>query len=145
MKKLGFVLALFAAFSMTVLPVAPSYAAAPKASAEQALADHAARGNIAVLSQAQLSALAASNPALYSKITTARDTGKVPHFTAAEKQTLRGMTAQNMDAFKAGDAGLTIIIVVASVILLLLLWQPVVCKIFPWALGCAPPVVAARG
>lgn len=149
MKKMGLVLALLSVFSMTVVPVAPSFAAAAKATAQSSAQDqlvtHANRGDIAVLSQSQLSALAASNPALYAKITQARDTGKSPHFTAAEKKALHGMTAQNIEAFKAGDAGLTVVIVVASVLLLLLLWQPVVCKIFPWAIGCAPPVVAARG
>ncbi len=147
MKKMGLVLALLSSVSMTVLPVAPSYAAAaaPKAPTQQVLVDHAARGNVAILSQAQMNTLAASHPTLHAKLLAAYQKGTVPSLTASEKKLVRSMTAQNLDAVKAGDGGATALVIVLSAVLLLLLWQPVVCKIFPWALGCVPVAVVTRG
>src|SRR5687767_13342653 len=60
MKRTGFALAFVAAIAMTVTPVAPSFAAAPKqqTSTNQALAEHAGRGDVVVLSPAQMNELA---------------------------------------------------------------------------------------
>lgn len=147
MQRTGFALALLATIAMTVVPVAPSFAAAPKqdrAAAQQALVKHAAKGDIIVLSPAQMNQLAASNPALHSKLATAHQAGKVPKLSPAEKRHVAALTQQNMAQIKAGDittAGWVIIAV--SAIVLLLLWQPIVCTLFPWAIGCVPVRVAA--
>jgi hypothetical protein len=146
MRKMGLVLALLSTMSMTVLPVAPSFAAtSAPVSTEQKLAKYAKSGDLAVLSQAQMSRLAVSHPALHNKLLKASQNGTVPKLTAAEKKMVRTMTASNMDAFKAGDPATVWIVVAITVVVLLLLWQPVVCKVFPWAWGCALAYVRARG
>jgi hypothetical protein len=143
---MGLVLALLSTMSMTVLPVAPSFAAtSAPVSTEQKMTNYAKSGDLAVLSQAQMSQLAVSHPALHNKLLKASQNGTVPKLTAAEKKMVRTMTASNMDAFKAGDPATVWIVVAITVVVLLLLWQPVVCKIFPWAWNCAPPYVRARG
>jgi len=147
MRKLGFALALLSSVSMTVLPVAPSFAAtqAPDAT-HQKFIRHAARGDIVVLSPAQMSALEQSHPALHAKLAAAHKSGGVPHLTKAEKALVRSLTLANMADIKAGHWGAGwIIVAVVGGVLLILLWQPIVCKVFPWVWGCAPPVVAVRG
>lgn len=143
---------------MTVVPVAPSFAAseapAPKAAtsaqtAKQKLANHAARGEAIILSQAQLDRLATTNKALHAKIVKAHQTGTVPKLTAAEKKQMRVMTAGNLDAFKAGWDPATVWIVVAVVVAVLILFTPIFCPIFTFLPACvryAPAApVAVRG
>lgn len=148
MKKMGLVLALLSAFSMTVLPVAPSYAAAaaPERTARQAIVDHAARGEVVILSQAQMNDLAATKPALHAKLSAAYQNGTVPKLTASERRFVQTMTAGNLELFKAGLTGVeTWIVVILVVALVWLLWRPVICTIFPGAWHCAPYGVGARG
>jgi hypothetical protein len=143
MRKTGFALAVLSTIAMTVVPVAPSFAAKAQPSAAQStLLEHAQRGDVIVLSPTQMDQLATSNPALHAKLAAAHQAGKVPALTKSEKKIVNAMTLQNMDSIKAGDPATVWIIVVASVILLALIWQPIVCQIFPWALGCAPAVAA---
>lgn len=160
MRKMGLALALLASVSMTVLPVAPSYAATPQApkaatspkAAKQALIGHAARGEAAILSQSQLDRLATTHPRLHAKIVAANKAGTVPKLTASEKKLLHVLTARNMDAFKAGWDPATVWIVVAIVVAVLILFTPIFCPIplFAWAPGCAryapaAPAVRVRG
>jgi hypothetical protein len=150
MKKMGLALALVACVSMTVVPVAPSFAAAPPApkAAQQQLVDHAARGEAIILSQAQLDRLATTNKALHAKIVKAHQTGSLPKLTASEKKMLRTMTAGNLDAFKAGWDPATVWIVVAVVAAVLILFTPIFCPIFTFLPACgryAPAAVTARG
>jgi len=137
---------------MTVVPVAPSFAAAAKhqqPSANEILADHAQRGDVIVLSPTQMDRLATTNPTLHAKLAAAHQAGSVPALTKAEKKVVNAMTQQNMADIKAGmDPVTTWIIIAASVLLLAILWQPLVCSIFPFAIGCAPAtaaVVRTRG
>jgi hypothetical protein len=144
MRKTGFALAMLAALTMTVVPVAPSFAAAPAPkSTEQKFIDHAKRGDIAVLSKAQMRALAQSNPKLHAKLMKAYEANSVPSLSPAEKRYVRDLTQKNLDNFKAGDGGGWIVVAIV-VVVLLILWQPVVCKIFPWAIGCPVYPVRAR-
>jgi hypothetical protein len=139
MRKIGQALALVACVSMTVVPVAPSFAATPApksaASAQQKLVDHAARGEAIILSKAQLDRLATTNKALHAKILKAHQTGTVPNLTAAEKKMMRTMTAGNLDEFKAGHVG-AVWIVVAVVVVVLLLFTPLFCPIFGFMPSC---------
>jgi hypothetical protein len=127
MKRTGFALAFVAAIAMTVTPVAPSFAAAPKQqmSTNQALAEHAARGDVVVLSPAQMNELAVSKPALHSKLAAAHRTGTVPKLTSSEKRYVAALTQSNISQIKAGD-GVWIVVVVAAVLvaLWLLFWWP---------------------
>src|SRR5262249_30684779 len=153
MKKTGLALALAAILSMTVLPVAPSFAATPAPkSAKMSIADHAARGEAVILSQAQLERLAPPNPTLPKKPAAPHAAGKVRKLSAAEKKMLRTMTAGNLDSFKAGVDPATVWIVVAIVAAVLVLFTPIFCPVplFAWTPGCtryAPvaPAVAVRG
>lgn len=131
---------------MTILPVAPSFAASPAPeTSQQALIRHAARGDIVVLSPAQMSALEQSNPSLHAKLLAAHNTGKVPHLTKAEKALVRSLTQANMGDIKAGWAAGWVIVAVVGGVLLVLFWQPWVCHTWTWAWGCAPPVVVTKG
>jgi len=140
MKRTGFALAFMATIAMTVMPVAPSFAAAPKQqmSANQALAESAARGDVVVLSPAQMNQLSVSNPALHAKLSAAHQSGAIPKFTQSEKRYVTMLTKQNIADIKAGDGGAWVVVAVVAVVLLLL-WQPVVCVWFPWAIGCVAP------
>lgn len=131
---------------MTVLPVAPSFAASsPPEGSQQAFVRHAARGDIVVLSPSQMSALEQSNPSLHAKLLAAHKAGKVPHLTKAEKALVRSLTQQNMADIKAGWATGWIVVAIVGGVLLVWLWQPVVCKAFTWAWFCPPPVLVTKG
>lgn len=150
MRKTGFALALLSALAMTVVPVAPSFAASKTdaSAARQTISDYAARGDILVLSPAQMDQLATSNPVLHAKLAAAHEAGRVPHLTKSEKRIVQTMTQANMNDIKAGAwPAVTWIIIAVSAVVLLILWQPFVCQIFPFALGCAPAgaVVRTRG
>ncbi len=142
MQRIGFSLAFLAAIAMTVMPVAPSFAASPKqdkAAAQQALAKHAEQGDVIVLSPAQMEQLAVSKPALHAKLSAAQQTGQAPSLSPAEKRYVESLTQENMAQIKAGDPSTAgwIVIGVSVVVLLLLLGQPGACALFPWAIGCA--------
>jgi hypothetical protein len=145
MRKIGLVLAMISTLSMTVLPVVPTQAAtpAPKATTQQQIAGYAARGDAYILSQGQMSQIATSNPALHAKLSKAYADNTIPKLTASEKRYVRSLTAQNLDEYKAGitTAG-WIIIAAVIVVVALLLWQPIVCGVMPWMIGCAPVVAA---
>jgi hypothetical protein len=133
---------------MTVLPVAPSYAATPSApksaqAAKQSIVDHARRGDVVILSQTQMNRLAATHPRLHAKLAAAHQAGKVPKLTAAEKKLVRTMTAGNLDAYKAGWDPATVWIVVAIVVAVLILFTPIFCPIFTFLPACARPAIAA--
>jgi hypothetical protein len=127
MKRTGFALAFVAAIAMTITPVAPSFAAAPKQqmSANQTLADHAVRGDVVVLSPAQMNELAVSKPALHAKLAAAHRTGTVPKLTSSEKLYVAKLTQSNINQIKAGDGGAWIVVaVVVAVLLWLWFWSP---------------------
>jgi len=69
------------------------------------LASHAARGEAAILSRAQMDELARTHPALYAKLMRAYRTASVPSLTAEEKKLVDQLTAGNIEAFKAGKEG----------------------------------------
>ncbi len=66
------------------------------------LADHAARGEAAILSRAQMNDLARKHPLLYGKLMHAYRTASTPKLTADEKKLVDQLTAGNIAAFKAG-------------------------------------------
>jgi hypothetical protein len=147
MKRFSFALALLATISMTVIPVAPSQAASP-ARAEtrnELVAKHAAKGDIVVLSRAQMSELERTQPRLHAKLVTANQNATVPKLSASEKRLVRSMTAQNMDAIKAGAEPWTVVAIVAGVLLILFVLTPLGCWLFPWGPTCGPRAVMARG
>lgn len=114
MKRTSFVLAVLAALSMVITPVAPSYAAGmagepakasvspEKQKIRQQIAAHAERGEAAILSKAQLDRLAVTNPKLHAKVMTAYHTNTIPQLTPSEKKTLQAATDKNLAAYKAG-------------------------------------------
>lgn len=108
--KLGMMLAVLAAASLVMAPVAPALAATPEAVAAQMsnatvrakLVQHAKRGEAAILTKRQVDKLARTNPDLHKRLMAAYQTNSVPKITAAEKRMLAGMSEQNLGKFKAG-------------------------------------------
>ncbi|HET9904667.1 MAG TPA: hypothetical protein VFQ27_13315 [Xanthobacteraceae bacterium] len=148
MRKMSFALALLASVSMTFIPVAPSYAAAPAraSSANELVVKHAAKGNLAVLSQAQMNALARTHPSLHARLAKAAANGTVPKLSKAERRLLNNLTAQNMDDIKAGVNGWVVVAIVAGALFVLFFLTPIGCAILPFMPFCAPPPpVMARG
>jgi hypothetical protein len=149
MKKLGLLLAFLACVSFSVTPMVPAAAAPSRAETEQRLASHVARGELVVVTPAQMERLAATHPRLHAKLEAASRDGTAPRMTAGERRIVAAMTAENLDQLKAGWAPAGWIIVgIAAAILLVILWEPVICRHFPGAPFCpapAPPVVAAAG
>jgi hypothetical protein len=144
MRRTGFALALLSAIAMTVVPVAPSFASAKhdRAAARQAFVDHAARGDVIVLSPTQMNELAVSNPGLHAKLDAAHQTGQVPSLTKSEKQVVNALTQRNMADIKAGAWPVAAWIIIAVVGLIL--FTPIFCGIFPFGLACAPVGAAVR-
>jgi len=70
--------------------------------AREKLASHAARGEAAILSRAQMDELSRTRPALYAKLMRAYRTASTPNLTAEEKKLVDRLTAGNIEAFKAG-------------------------------------------
>ena len=118
MKTVNFAVAMLAAVSMVVTPVAPSFAFdAPGGRAEQVaklqavtaksthqkIATHAERGEAAILSKAQVDRLATTNPKLHARLMAAYNSGTVPSLTAKEKKMLIATTQANLKQYKAGD------------------------------------------
>ncbi len=118
MRKASFVLAVLAAMSMVVTPVAPSYAAgttgapvtvgAEKQKIRQQIATHAERGEAAILSKAQVDRLAVTNPKLHAKVMAAYRSNTIPQLTPGEKKILQAATNKNLSAYKAGAYGFPI-------------------------------------
>jgi hypothetical protein len=119
MRKLSFIVAVLAAISTVVVPVAPA-SAATGATTEQKLIRHAERGEAAILSKAQLDRLAKANPALHTKLMTAYQTNSVPSLTPVEKKAVQKLTDRNLSEYKAGYA-----YAAAPVLLAGLGWIPV--------------------
>lgn len=96
-----------------------------------------------ILSQAQMDQLAASHLALHAKLAAAYKDGTAPNLTADENKIVAAMTAQNLQAMKAGSDDMTstvgpgggsipaaFFIFFAIILILLLLFGPFeVCKI----------------
>ena len=116
MKVLSLAVAMLAAVSMVVTPVAPSFArdwrrplhaegqaqsVTTKAS-RQKIAAHAARGEAAILSKAQMDRLAKSDPKLHARLMTAYNNGSVPSLTPKEKKMLTAMTQSNLESVQGG-------------------------------------------
>jgi hypothetical protein len=115
MRKLNFAVAMIAAVSMVVTPVAPSFAqddsrfmpkvqtqAVSKKDTREKIAAHAARGEAAILSKAQMDRLARTNLKLHARLMAAYSTGTVPKLSAAEKKMLASTTQANLEQYKAG-------------------------------------------
>ncbi len=115
MKKLNFAVAMIAAVSMVVTPVAPSFAQddsrfMPKvqesvlkgkqASREKIVA-HAQRGEAAIVSKAQMDRIAKTNSKLHARLMAAYNSGTVPSLSAAEKKMLVATTKSNLEQYKA--------------------------------------------
>jgi hypothetical protein len=148
MRKMSFALALLATVSMTFIPVAPSYAAsrARASTTNELVAKHAANGNLAVLSQAQMNDLARTHPNLHARLAAAAAKGTVPKLSKTERRLLRAMTAQNMNDIKAGMSGWVVVAIVAGALFVLFFLTPIGCAILPFMPFCAPPPpVMARG
>src|SRR3954468_11574672 len=98
MKKLSLALAVAAALSTVVVPIAPASAATAVArtASHGALANHAERGNAIILSQTQLNGLARSNPQLHAKLMAAYRTNSIPQLSKGEKRTVQAITQKNM-------------------------------------------------
>ena len=150
MRQIGFALALLSAISMTIVPVAPSFASSEPgtmsaeqtfAKAEQTLAKHAKRGDVVVLTKDQMAQLATSHPKLHAKLSAAHQAGKMPQLSGAEKKMLQAMSSKNIDNMQAAgwSVGVIIIVVVAALFLWWMLWAPHFCKTWPWAIGCPAP------
>ena len=109
--KFGMMLAVLAAVSLVISPIAPALAAAPEAVAARMsnsavrakLVQHAKRGEAAVLTKRQIDRLARTNPRLHSKLMAAYRSNSIPKLTAAEKQVVGAMTNRNLSSFKAGS------------------------------------------
>lgn len=123
MKVLSLAVAMLAAVSMVVTPVAPSFAQGlddsrymPKVQAQsvtakasrQKITAHAERGEAAILSKAQMDRLAKSDPKLHARLMTAYDNGSVPSLTPKEKKMLTAMTQSNLETYKAGGDPVTL-------------------------------------
>jgi hypothetical protein len=147
----SFILAVIAAISTAVIPVAPSYAAA--SSSDRAptatLMAQANQGNIAVLSQEQMSDLYRTRPQLHTKLMDAYYGGKQPTLTVEEKRLLQTITARNMKEFKAGHpvvaAGIWAavawyVFAFLGLTIALIIFQPFLCAWFG-GIFCSP----ARG
>jgi hypothetical protein len=117
MKKLNFSVAMIAAVSMVVTPVAPSFAqddsrfmpkvqesVVSKAAARGKVVRHAERGEAAIVSKAQMDRIAKSNPKLHARLMAAYNAGTVPSLSAAEKKMLVATTKSNLEQYKAGIA-----------------------------------------
>ena len=132
MRKIGLAFALLASVSMTVLPVAPGYAATsapsksatPPQSAKQALAKHAARGEAAIISKAQLDRLAVTHPRLHAKIVAANQAG------TNLNQFLHGRGIQQFTVYHPADRFWTfqlieaaLFVAVAAVLIGVVVWR----------------------
>jgi len=73
-----------------------------RADMREKLASHAARGEAAILSRAQMDELSRTRPGLYAKLMKAYRTASMPNLTAEEKKLVDGLTAGNVENFKAG-------------------------------------------
>jgi hypothetical protein len=117
MKKLNFAVAMIAAVSMVVTPVAPSFAqddgrfmpkvqqsVVAKTDARGKVVRYAERGEAAILSKAQMDRIAKANPKLHARLMAAYNSGTVPSLSAAEKKMLVATTKQNLEQYKAGYA-----------------------------------------
>jgi hypothetical protein len=128
MKKLSLALAVAAALSTVVVPIAPASAATAVArtASHGALANHAERGNAIILSQTQLNGLARSNPQLHAKLMAAYRTNSIPQLSKGEKRTVQAITQKNMADYKAGHvaAWVWVVIALAIVVLFILLFSP---------------------
>jgi hypothetical protein len=125
LKRLSLALALLAAASLVISPVAPAYAHAVKSEKAKTewIAGQAKKGNIAILSTQQMRVLAVTNPKLHAKLWTAYQKGSVPKLTRGEKKYVTAVTTKNLKQFAAGTGSEWVIVaVVIAVIVLLLLW-----------------------
>jgi hypothetical protein len=143
MRKSAFALALLAALSMTLAPISPSFAASPAQANEQQRVMKS--GNVAVLSHEQMNVLAVSNPALHAKVQAAYDAGKVPKLSKAERRHLVSLTAENMDAMKAGNPAWVAIIIALAPVLILPLFGMLLCSINPQAGWCGTIKIVPAG
>jgi len=116
MKKLNFAVAMLAAASMVVTPVAPSFAmddsrylpkvqesvVKGKQTSRDKIIAHAQAGEAAIVSKAQMDRLAKTNPKLHARLMAAYNAGTVPSLSAAEKKMLVATTKSNLEQYKAG-------------------------------------------
>ncbi|HZT27198.1 MAG TPA: hypothetical protein VFA57_15980 [Pseudolabrys sp.] len=101
MRKFGLLLALVATLSLTFLQIAPSFAS--EHADRGRLLDLARRGDIAIVTSAQMQLLAQSNPRLHAKLQAAYQLQTPPQLTAAEKAVVHRLTRTNVRQIKAGQ------------------------------------------
>jgi hypothetical protein len=116
MKKLNFAVAMIAAVSMVVTPVAPSFAqddsrfmpkvqesvVKGKQASREKIVAHAQRGEAAIVSKAQMDRIAKTNPKLHARLMAAYNAGTVPSLSVSEKKMLVATTNSNLEQYKAG-------------------------------------------
>jgi hypothetical protein len=125
LKRLSLALALLAAASLVISPVAPAYAASMKSAKAKTewIASHAKKGNIAILSTQQMRVLAVTNPRLHAKLWAAYQKSSVPKLTRGERKYVAAVTTKNLDRFIAGSGGAEwIVVAVIIAVILLFLW-----------------------
>lgn len=103
---------MIAAIAMTVLPVAPSFAAQPFAKG-----NYSKREDVAVLKVTQLDQVKVERPKLYKKIAAAQAAGKRMHVSAADARYLLAMSKKNLDDVKGGGIALAGILAAVLVII----------------------------
>jgi sensor c-di-GMP phosphodiesterase-like protein len=124
LKRLSLALALLAAASLVISPVAPAYAASIKSDKAKTewIAKQAKSGNIAILSTKQMSVLAKANPKLHAKLWAAYQNNTVPNLTTTERKAVAAATTNNLQHFKAGATEWVVVALVVAAILLLIWW-----------------------
>jgi hypothetical protein len=124
LKRLSFVVAMLAAISLVVSPVAPAYAQAMKSdkARNEVIVSQAKKGNIAILSKAQMTALKVTNPRLHAKLWTAYQKGTLPSLTAGEKKVVAAFTSKNLQKFTAAGSEWVVVALVVAAIIILLWW-----------------------
>ena len=124
LKRLSLVLALIAAASLVISPIAPAYAASVKSDQAKTewITDYAKKGNIAILSTGQMRVLAVANPKLHAKLWAAYQKGSVPTLTRGEKSLVAKLTSSNLTKFSAGATEWVVVALVVAAIILLIWW-----------------------
>lgn len=124
LKKLSLALALLAAASLVISPVAPAFAASVKSDKAKTewITSQAKKGNVAILSTAQMRVLAVANPKLHAKLWTAYQKGSVPKLTRGEKNLVANLTGKNLANFSAAGTEWVVVALVVAAIILLIWW-----------------------
>jgi hypothetical protein len=124
LKKLSLALALLAAASLVISPVAPAYAASVKSEKAKTewITSQAKKGNVAILSTAQMRVLAVANPKLHAKLWAAYNKGSVPKLTRSEGKLVAKLTTNNLAKFSAAGTEWVVVALIVAAVILLIWW-----------------------